>query len=151
MNELQKIFILPDTRQDIKNYIAGIKENILSGEQDPLKVLKSLKVFELIIEELKNDSEIKGMIQNEADKYPSKTIDFEGCKITKSERSSYDYSQCNDSELLYLEKSLEITKDAIKKRQDFLKKVPDGFVNMESGEIINPAIKTVKEIISVTL
>jgi uncharacterized protein YbcC (UPF0753/DUF2309 family) len=151
MTELSKIFILPETRQDIQNYVSNVKLNILNGENDPLKVLKNLKVLENIIDELKNDSEIKELIQNEADKFAEKTIEIYGAKITKSERTEWDFSECNDSELSKLENALFQTKAEIKRRQYFLKVCPSNFVNMETGEVINQATKKSKSIISVTL
>lgn len=151
MTELSKIFILPETRQDIQNYVSNVKLNILNGENDPLKVLKNIKVLVSICDELANDIEIKELIQNEADKFAEKTIEIHGCKFTKSERAEWEFSECNDSELRILENALFQTKAEIKRRQDFLKVIPDNFVNMETGEVINQATKKSKSIISVTL
>jgi hypothetical protein len=151
MNELQKIFNLPETRQDIQVYVSKIKETILNGENDPLQILKMLKVFELIIDELKTDPEIKSIIEIEADYYAEKTIEIYGCKFTKQERPYYDFSVCNDSELTSLNTQSAILKENIKEREAFLKVVPENFVNMETGEILTRPIKTIKSIIAVSV
>ena len=150
-NELQKILVFPETRQDIRNYISNVKQSILEGENDPLKVLKMLKCFENIIKELKEDQDIQEMILNESDKYSEKTIELHGCKFTKQERPTWDYSECNDSVLSSYEKEMQFLDEKIKERKEFLKLIPENFVNSETGEILNRATKKSKSIISVTL
>jgi hypothetical protein len=149
--DIQLFNSLPDTRAGIKSYVIRAKEGILKGNLEPFYVAKMLKSFEEIVKQLRDDADIKIYIENESDKYHEKTIDAFGAKFTKQERPYYDYSGCNDSYLSELYSKLDEIKEQIKEREEFLKHVPDNFVNSETGEIIQKPIKTIKTIISVTL
>lgn len=149
--ELSKLLQLPETKSDIKVYVSKLKHDILEGENDPLKVLKLIKCYEVVFDELKHDPDIEQAIQKEASLYSENTIDLHGCKFTKMERPTFDFSVCGDSELTSLYSQISILKEKIKERETFLKVVPDNFVNMETGEILNRPIKTSKSVISVTL
>lgn len=149
--DIQLFNSLPDTRAGIKSYVIRAKEGILEGNLEPFYVAKMLKSFEEIVKQLRDDADIKLYIENESDKYHEKTIDAFGAKFTKQERAFYDYSECNDSYLSELYQKLDEIKEQIKEREEFLKRVPDGFVNSDTGEIVQKPIKTIKTIISVTL
>lgn len=141
----------PETKSGMITYIESVKKSILDGFTEPLKIAKQLKTFEEIVKQLRDDKEIKMMIENETDKYSEKTIDLFGAKFTKQERASYDYSECNDSDLHEMYERLAELKAQIKEREEFLKHVPDGFVNSNTGELVTKPTKTIQTIISVTL
>jgi hypothetical protein len=150
-NNIIKSNNLPETRDEIKTYITNVKERLLLGDVEPMQVFKMLKVYEVIIDELKHDEKIMEMVQNEADKFQEKTFEVFGCKFTKQERPTFDFSVCNDSELTIMENEAAMLATKIKERKDFLKVIPENFVSMDTGEILNRPLKTSKSIIAVTL
>jgi hypothetical protein len=151
MNKPQKIFILPETREDIKSFIEAAKIAIIGGEQDPLRVLMKIKTLESIADALKKDNEIAELIDMEASKYPENTIEIYGCKFQKQERKNYDFSECGDTQLnlMYMQKA-QI--DAlVKGRENWLKSLSKPTPDIETGEIIIPPTHTSKSILAVTL
>lgn len=124
---------LPATKKELSNYIKTAKDNLLSGNYDPLKLAHTLKIMEEIVKNLRNDKEVKEMIQEEAEKYPEKTIDFSDFSITKTERKTKDYTGI-DTVLDDLNAVLEKTKAMIKVRQSVI----DLKVNPETGELFKP-------------
>jgi hypothetical protein len=140
---LSTINIFPSNEAEIKHYITTFKNEILSGNEDPLKVLKQLKFVEKTIAALLKDKDLEDHFLQEAEKY-GKSFEHLEIKFTVAEVGTrYDFSTCNDSvwnDLNLKEKELTENK---KLRETFLKTIPiEGVANADTGELIYPALKT---------
>jgi len=152
MNTLNTITILPSTKKEIEIYCNNIKEEILQGNESPLKILKQLKAFELVIKELLKDNELKDCFVNEAYKFKKGQFEFSECKFqVKNSPAKWNYSNCNDSKYNQLVNKLNLAKEELKAREKFLQNIKDVYEDESTGEIINPPLKMQSEIISVTL
>lgn len=151
MNAISTLTILPQTKSDIDNYVQLLKADILSGYINPLKSALMLKSFEDILKALKSDEEIKRYIREESDKYTEKTIDFEGAKLSKQDRQSYDYSECNDSVWNDLSARISQLECELKGREAWLKTLKTLTPDTNTGEMILPPKITYNSIISITL
>lgn len=130
-HDLTDAFILAD-----KDYIAEkILQAVEEGEMDALKALSGLKAMEGLISILtdknpktnrKADKAIsfQSHISDAAGNYNEKKFSLYGATFTKTEvGTKYDYSLCNDTKLIELEKAAKDAADTLKKRQEFLKTV----------------------------
>lgn len=84
----------------------------------------------------------------EADK---KTFEMHGCKFVIQNRSTYDFSQCGDSQLDHLNKKSDLLKEEIKGRERFLINLKDSFTDESTGEIIYPPAKSTTTTVAVIL
>ena len=148
MNALSTITVLPSTKEEQKNYIALVKESILSGEQNPLIIARQLNAFAGVLKELQADKDIRECFMLEAQKYGSKTFDL-GAKFTIQNRKSYDYT--NDTKWSEINASIEALKVKLKEREEFLKHLTEPMADLDSGEIINPVPFESSEILVITL
>ena len=144
---ISTISIMPANKAELKNFTARMKAEILSGSYDPLNVAGMLKAMEELIKELRADADIKEAIEEAAEKFTEKTIDFANFKLTKSQRSTYDYSVCGDAVYNSMISDAERMKEAIKAREAMLL---TGF-DPSTGEAFNSPAKKTASIISVSL
>lgn len=80
------------------------------------------------------DRELVGMIRDEVQKYGKVFTTPRGVKFELAETGTkYDYSNCNDQELVELEGQLEVLKEKVKTRQEFLKTVPQEGLDIITG------------------
>ena len=151
MNEISKVFVLPETQEEIQMLAQSMKNGIIEGEACPLLILKKIKALEKLLESVKKDPQVALLIEDEAEKYTAKTFNLHGAIFTRSERGTYEYSQCQDSVLKYWEIERDQLDAKITARKDYLKTLKEATPDMETGEILYPAAKSVKTIISVSL
>lgn len=152
MNTLSTITILPSNKEEISIYCQQAKEEILAGDYDPLMILKQLKAFELVLDTLLKDPEIKHSFMNAAEKYGEKTFEHIGCKFqVKNAAARYDYSNCQDSEYNLRVQKVNAAKEDMKAREKYLQSLKDAIIDQETGEAIYPPLKTQETIVSVTL
>ena len=130
-----KINQMPRSKREIEAYVSNLKEMILSGNINGIEAAIFLKSMDEMIKQLKDDSDIKRMIISEVEKY-GKSAEFDGTKITLSERKSYSFD--SDSEWEQLEEEIIILKNRQKMREAFLKVITKPVADPETGEIINP-------------
>ncbi len=145
-NALSTIKLLPATKSELKNYSQKVKSEILSGHYNALEVAGMLKAMEELVKALRSDKDIKDAINDEAEKYPEKTIEMTNFKVTKTSRSTKDYSGI-DTVLDDLNAQAEQLKGMIKARQAVI----DSGVNPETGETFAPVPKQTQSILTVTL
>lgn len=139
--------VLPETKEQRQQFIGMAEAEILSGNRNPLEFEIALKNLEELISEIRKRDAIKSAVMREADKWHEKTFDFKGFKITKTSRSNYDFSTCQDSEWNLLKEKESAIKEQLKNRETFLKAITnkiDTVVNGSTGEIIYPPALTVK-------
>ena len=142
----------PDSKYDLKVAQQNIIDDILAGNFNPLEVDIKLKKIELLIEGIRKNPEIKEAIQNELSKYPEKSPELFGVRCTKTSRSAWNYTGCNDSYLQELEKTATEVADQMTERKKLLQVCKsDSLVNALTGEFIVPATKTIADGYSITL
>ena len=144
--------VLPESKEQRQQFIEMAESEILSGNRNPLEFEIALKSLEELIKEIRKLETVKRAVLNEADKYHEKTFDFRGYKITKTSRSTYDFSTCNDYQWNELKQKEEAIKETIKQRETFLKSITNKFdpvVNSETGEIIYPPALTIKDFLTI--
>jgi len=156
MNNLPSIFTgQAPTKTEIETQCKVIIDSIVeSGEVNPIKVATSMKALELAMKTIK--SGIEDMILSEAEKYESKTFEFDGHSINVREGGvMYDYSLCCDPVYGRLESEMKFLKDKIKDREAFLKTVKGSMtvVDEGSGEVFQviPPVKSSKTTVAITL
>lgn len=155
MNELSVINELPSTGTQITAFVRSCKEQILSGEVDPITALVQLRAAEKALSELASDNDIIQVAVTEFEKMQAKAIEVNGAKIEKVETGvRYDYTVCNDPEW----NALKLQEDEIaskrKARESILKIPRQPQVDTATGEIsvpYIPAAKTSKTNLKVTI
>ncbi len=152
MKALSTINLMPSTNNEVDKMFTLIKQEILSGNENPLKLEVQLKAMETLIKKLRSDNEIKEQMIDEGMKYPEKSFELFGAKFIKTTVGvKYDFDVCQDSEWQDIKEHAENYKAKLKEREDFLKALKQPVVNPDTGEMIYPAKKTGKESISVKL
>ncbi len=118
---------MPETKEEIKNYVRIVKDSVLNGEVEPLQFAANVSALEQLFKALKADILIKDVILEEAEKYGSKSFDKGNAKYQIKEVGvKYDFSGCNDSELDQITSDLKELTNEKKKRETLLKAIdPD--------------------------
>lgn len=134
---------LPSNEGEIKRFTAAIKREILSGGDDPLRVLKQLKMVEKTIAGLLKDKDLDNFFIDEALKYGNSFDHLDTHFDIKEVGTKCNYSGCNDSVWNYLNEQCEKADAKLKEREAFLRTIPlEGIVNPETGELIYRPSKT---------
>lgn len=143
--------VLPQTKSERKTFVERCVDEILSGYKDPLEIEIYLKNVEETIEAIRKDIRVKDVMLSEASKYDAKTFDFNGNQITIANKSTFDYSQCNDSTYEMICQEELSAKDRKKARETFLKSLPNEFVDTHTGEVILPPTQRVTSYLTIKL
>ena len=149
MEKLAKIL----SKSQVIDLFVETKDQIMSGDQDPLKVAVHLKALEGLISKLRKDEQIQDYTLEQALKQDEKTFSIYGAEISIREMGTkYDYSICNDSLIEGLYNQMTVLKKQIKERETMLKTIKEDkpLVSLE-GEILNRPLKTSKTGIAITL
>lgn len=150
MSAISTITVLPSTKKEQETYITLVKEQILSGDINPLTIARQLKSFEDVIKALRDDKDIKDLFLNEAQKHGVKSFE-DGAKFGLQNRKTFNFTECNDSKWNELNETINSAKLALKEREEFLKVLKEPIADVESGEIIYPPSFTSNEILTITL
>jgi hypothetical protein len=136
------ILSLPNTRMELDLLVNQVVNKILDGTDDPLKIEVKLKLLADTIAEIRKNNEVKNVLLFESDKYPGKTFEAYGCRITKTGKTNYDYSEDT------VWKELDAKK---KEREKMLKGLTSEMVDPETGEIIKPAKQSYTNFLKIEL
>jgi pyruvate/2-oxoglutarate dehydrogenase complex dihydrolipoamide acyltransferase (E2) component len=154
MSTLQLFKNFPTTKEDISVCVKNAKDEILSGDFNPLEIDLHLKKMEELVKGIREDSEIKTAVFTELEKYVEKTVKIAGCEITKKGLTSYNYDLCNDVELRQMEAKAKILSEQIKDQKIKLQKMKEEqTIVTQDGEILTiyPAEKSVKDSFSIKI
>lgn len=131
MNSLEKLSNGLATIEKKAKFIKQCKDEILSGNVNPLKTEIYLKTVSDVIDEIRKDKEVKEFTMTEAEKY-GKSFVYLGNKVEIASKRTFDYSKCGHSEYNTLIKRK-------KEIEEFLKAIKtDKVFDEETGERINP-------------
>jgi hypothetical protein len=155
------------TKQARKEFVQKLVNEIEEGNIDPLTIHLQVKAIEDLLLKLTSTDEKKNkaclgialrykkLLLEEADKY-GKKFEYGNAEFQQKEAGvKYDFSECGDVQLMSLYDELEVLKEKIKKREDFLKAI-DGSLNQvdeSTGEVctLYPPSKSSTTILQVTL
>ncbi len=143
---------MPENKEQIASFIRSAREDLLSGNHNPIEIDIRLKIMEEIISGIRKDEAIKEQLIDEIEKYPEKTVRIYGCEIQKRNSSTYNYKCCNDSELELLQNEYDFANEKLKQRQELLKMIkPQSLVNPKTGEFLEPPLITTKTVLAIKI
>ncbi len=140
---------LPATKAERETFVQMCVDEVKSGERNPLELEVMLKNLEETINAIRKHPDVKEMVVEEAQKYPEKTFKAFGCTITKTNRTSYNFSNCNDSTYNEMKQEESELKEQIKERETFLKTIRPGMsvADAVTGEmIVGPETSTTESL-----
>ena len=143
---------LPETKQQIEIFAQQLEQGLESGTIVASELLRFQKALDKVFEKIK--PVLIECALNEIGSYEKNPI-IKNTEFSIVEAGTkYDYSGCNDPIYNSNLGVLEIAKESIKERENFLKclKQPMTFVNDETGEIVtlNPPKKSSTTTVKVT-
>jgi len=133
----------------------AVERTISNGNE--LAFAEAISAAEQLIKEIKSNDVFKNCVRSEIEKYGKETKTSSGAKIELAETGTkYDYSQCNDSELIDMYAQLELLKNKVKERENMLKTLPLSGIDIAmqtTGEIVRvyPPAKTSTSSYKITL
>ena len=144
---LSQFTLLPQTKSERALFVDKAINEVLSGARNPLELEIALKNVEETVKAIRANEEWKEAALDEAHNYPEKSFDFQGVKITKTARKTYNFSGCGDSSLASLIEEETDLKSKVKLRKEFLKTLQPGMdvVDGNTGEILQPPTWTATE------
>ncbi len=144
---------LPANKAERETFVQMCVDEITSGFRNPLELEIMLKNLEETVSAIRKHPEVKESIQIEAEKYKEKTFKAFGCTITKTSRTTYDFTSCNDSVYIDLKEQETKAKESLKERENFLKTIKPGtaIANTETGEELFPPTTSTTEFLTIKL
>ena len=156
MTSLPQIFTgTAPSKTEIEEQSKIIIDQIMEGgDVNPLRVASTIKSLELAAKTIKEG--ISEYMLTEANKYETKSFDFDGHKFQVKETGvKYDYSLCNDPIYKQLKKDEVELAGKIKAREAFLKSISDQqtIVDEDTGEVVTilPPSKSGTTSVTITL
>lgn len=152
MKVISALTFLPLNKERVENYIKKAKEDILSGNYNPLKIKGHIKAMMTVLTALEKDKDIRKAALNEAEKYNKKSFEEYGLKFSIAEaRVEYDYSVCNHDEYNQIVKEIKDLTERKKEIESMLRAHKTKWVVEETGEETYPPAKKSETIVKVTL
>lgn len=134
---------MPKTKEDLKSFFEVMKNEVLNGDADILRVSNQLNVIKKLIADYEKDTDIQSYLLSEVEKYgkgelPNVTIRETGVKYNYSEVGFLKYN-----EIVSEIEALEIKKKALEEEMK-VKKETWVYTDMESGDTyeVNPVSKS---------
>jgi hypothetical protein len=143
---ISTLSILPSTKAQRQSFVEMAVNEILSGDINPLNVELTLKSAIDTLEEIRKNNRVKSLVMSEADKYSEKTFSVGNFRITKTSKSTNDFSGC-DPHLDSLYFQMEQLKAQIKARESLVKTGVDS----STGEVFKPVKTTVNDFLKIEL
>jgi len=144
---LSTLTVLPMTRDEIETFVDKLANEVNAGLIDPIKLAVYLKSIEETIKAVKSHYVVSDAITDGASLYSEKKFVAFGAEITKSSRTTYNFSGCNDSIYNNLVAQQEQTKEIIKAREGVLK----SGIDPATGETFQKPIPMTLEFLTIKL
>lgn len=146
--------LLDTTKEQRESFVRSIVSALEEGTADTLKVHLQVKNTEDLIKQITSDEKYREFLLSEAQKH-GKSFEAYNAKFQVKETGTrYDYSVCNDPELVELQAIADRANEAVKQRQKFLQSVPQSGVDVRVNDelvTVYPPIKLSTTSVSVTL
>ena len=142
--------LMPSRKEEVKEFSHQLKDNLLGGNVEPLRMLSQLKCIEKTIKDVLDDKEVKECFLNSLK--GEKKIETFGCLFEETEAGvKYDYYVSEE----WVEAN-QLVKDAEEKRKAIetkLKTITENspYLDSISGELIHALPKSSTTIIKTTL
>jgi len=149
MNEtaLSTLSVLPSTKEQRESFVFSIVDEICSGGNvNPLDANITIKAAIDTLKEVLDNNRVKALVMSEADKWTEKSFVKGNFRITKTSKSTNDFSGC-DTHLDSLYIQMEQLKAQIKAREALVKTGVDS----STGEVFKPVKTTVNEFLKIEL
>lgn len=128
------------SKDQIEQFASQVLNDVFYHDGDILSTAICLRAMEDVIKKVR--SGVGEMITEEAEKYAEKTFDYKGAKFTKTNRTTYNYSESAKwNELNEKKKELE----------SLMKTIKEPVADTETGELIYPAQSKITESVSITI
>lgn len=145
METLSVIRLMPESKEQVKNFVELSVNQILSGEINAAEIAIYLKTMEDVVKGIRDNRDIKDMLIDEiGDK-----LEIGNAAISVVETSRYDYSE--DTKWNELSNEIKLLSDKKKSREKLLQTLEKEVADPDSGELIKPAEKTTSKTVRVTL
>ena len=118
---------------------SALQDMYLSGDHDPLQVEIGIKGVEEAVKAVRKNKAVRSAVMDSIDRYNEKTFEFSGVQVQKKNApAKYDFTVCNDPIWERQQKELAELKEAIAKRETFLKGIngSEHITDPSTGEII---------------
>jgi hypothetical protein len=144
---------LPATKSEREMFVQMCVDEITSGVRDPLEFEIMLKNLEETISAIRKRPEVKDLCLDFADRFPEKTFAYKGVTITKSQKTTYDYSQCGHAKYNDLIAQKAKLSEEIKEIETFLKAIKPGMQvpDQDTGEILTGPSTSVTSFLMIKL
>jgi hypothetical protein len=128
---------LPASKKERDLFVEMCVQEITSGTRDPLEFEIMLKNLEETIAAIRKRPEVKDLILEYADRYSEKTFSYKGVTVTKTSKTTYDYSQCGHSKYNELVALKAKVSEEIKEIETLLKAIKPGaqLADVDTGEL----------------
>jgi len=150
MNSL-KLFNEAPTKEVVGALCKVIKDQILSGDTDPLIYARDLRAASEMIKSVQDDEEVKKAFYKSALLYGQKTFEANNAKFSIQERTTYNYSQ--DVVWKSYQDDIDRLKMLQKNREELIKNASKKMTAIadENGELINPVGSQTINILSISI
>ncbi len=146
-------------KQQRQSFVSNVLKALDDGTANPLKVHLHIKSMDDIIKQLNDNKTYKDLLLTSFKEQSAgqKNFEYYNSKFEQKEvGTKYDYSNCNDPELLVLQEAATNAANELKARQEFLKTIPTKgieIVEKTTGEMLTiyPPSKTSTTSVAVTL
>lgn len=144
---------LPASKAERETFVQMCVDEIKSGTRDPLEFEIMLKNLEETISAIRKRPEVKDLCLEFADRYPEKSFSYKGVTVTKSSKTTYDYSQCGHSKYTELVALKAKISEEIKEIETFLKAIKPGMTvpDQDTGEILTGPSTSVTSFLMIKL
>ena len=144
---------LPTSKAERETFVQLCVDEIKNGLRNPLDLEIMLKNLEETVNAIRKHPEVKELVLEEAEKFSEKSFAYNGVLVTKTSRTNYDFSDCNDSILSDLKDREKEIKQGIKERENFLKGIkPDmEIADVKTGELLAAPKTTSLEFLTIKL
>ena len=140
--------VMPLSKEQRETFVQKVKDEILSGDENPLKIEIILKGIEETIKAIRSDADIREYVLQELAKHGKSTTIY-GAELTKSDRKTWNY---NDTEINSITAEIEELKAKLKDREKFLQSIPEGgIIDPETGEILYRPGYTTTEVLTIKI
>ena len=140
--------VMPLSKEQRETFVQKVKDEILSGYENPLKIEIILKGIEETIKAIRSDADIREYVLQELAKHGKSTTIY-GAELTKSDRKTWNY---NDTEINSITAEIEELKAKLKDREKFLQSIPEGgIIDPETGEILYRPGYTTTEVLTIKI
>lgn len=150
MEEENRLILLPEqspilslNKSSISSLIDQVCHSLTEGNEDPVKALVMGKKLDELSK--KYNEKVRQLVSGKIKLQKGESYIKYDVEITEEETGvRYDYSKCNDAEWNQLNDEIEPLLAKRKEREEFLKTIRKEFVDEETGEIIQPPLRSGK-------